>query len=90
LPGILTHGFTSALFFVCLFVFVSSFIENSHGTVPLQEGEATYVRATIFEDRASFEKWLSENADDGTEKLPGQARPAEMVLYEGTLVINST
>jgi len=61
-------------------------IIRSHGVGQVESSEPSYVTATIFKDRASFENWAkTANTDINAE----QSRSPEKVYYEGTLVINS-
>jgi hypothetical protein len=56
-----------------------------HGVTPMDSSEPTYVGATIFRDRKSFDSWTASSARANivTRRVP------ETVYYEGTLVIRS-
>jgi hypothetical protein len=68
-----------------LFVMFYESLSFSHGVTPMDPTEPTYVGTTIFQDRKSYELWVSTNkkANIETKRVP------ETVYYEGTLVISS-
>jgi heme-degrading monooxygenase HmoA len=59
----------------------------SHGIVPVASTEPSYVAATIFASRASFE--AAGRTSLPVITLPDQSQSPESVFYEGTLVISS-
>lgn len=76
--------------------------QKGHGTVPMAEGEPSYLSTTVWRDREAFEGWREGNnfraahaqKKDGAGEKPPQAppqwtRPPSPVFYEGTLVISS-
>lgn len=48
--------------------------QKGHGTVPMDEGEPTYVSTTIWRDRGSFDKWRNGSA---FSQAHGQNKAAE-------------
>lgn len=74
---------------------------KGHGVVPMDEAtEPTYMSATIWKDRASFDKWRKGNAfkkahgdansmsSSEQQGKPLWSQPPKPIFYEGTLVIS--
>jgi heme-degrading monooxygenase HmoA len=77
--------------------------QKGHGTVPMDEGEPTYVSTTIWKDYESFNKWRTgsafsqahgqkkesddKDAEPAKPPQPLWSRPPRPVFFEGTLVL---
>jgi heme-degrading monooxygenase HmoA len=49
--------------------------QKGHGTVPIAEGEPTYMSATVWRDRASFDAWRKGPAFQQAHGQPKQQAP---------------
>ncbi|GKZ01344.1 hypothetical protein MPSEU_001085400 [Mayamaea pseudoterrestris] len=61
---------------------------KGHGVAEMGPNEPNYVGATVFKDRASYEKWNALHSDSPSPTTMWNKSP-EKVFYEGTLVISS-